>query len=289
MIPYFAPVVFTVPLLGVPIHLFGILVATGILLGVRQVVRRGEQLGLRSWDTTTMTTWGILTGFVISHVFDVLVYQPDALARNPWLLLNPASGLSSFGGFLGMVLGVVVWAKLRLRVFVRLGRAPRRILIRLQRRHRPLLANFDAAVYGGTTGWLFGRLGCFSAKDHPGLPTRFFLGVDYGYHEPGGVRHDLGLYEALFTLGLVILYRVLIRRSRPAGFYLMLTALAYGPVRFGFDFLRVADERYLGLTPAQYGAIALFAVGATMWARGRWSVPPDPIAAAEEGAPAPGA
>ena len=42
--------------------------------------------------------------------------------------------------------------------------------------------------------------------------------------------------------------------------------LMYAPVRFGFDFLRApdvrfADSRYLGLTPAQYGVIALFFVG----------------------------
>jgi phosphatidylglycerol:prolipoprotein diacylglycerol transferase len=46
-------------------------------------------------------------------------------------------------------------------------------------------------------------------------------------------------------------------------------ALAYGPVRFAMDFLRVhdgesADPRALFLTPAQYACIALFLFGVVM-------------------------
>lgn len=257
MIPYFEPVAFQFG--PIPIHLFGILVATGILLGVRQVVKRGEQLGLAAEDTASMTTWAIITGFLVSHVFDVLTYQPGTLLEGPWWkallhLVNPADGISSFGGFLGALIGILVWVARR-RAHASDGAS------------KPsLLANLDAAAYGGVTGWFFGRLGCFSAHDHPGLPTHFFLGVDYGPHFPGGVRHDLGLYEAIFTLGLMIAFRLLARRAHPAGFYLALVGVSYAPVRFGLDFLRVADERYFGLTPAQYGSIGLFVVGVAMMA-----------------------
>jgi len=38
-------------------------------------------------------------------------------------------------------------------------------------------------------------------------------------------------------------------------------AIVYAPVRFLFDFLRKNDIRYGGLTPGQWGAIALVVVG----------------------------
>ncbi len=248
MIPYFDPVV--VHLGPIPIHLFGVLVATGILFGVRQCVRRGEQLGFAPEVTSSMTTWGILLGFVVAHLFDVVTYQPGTLLEGSWWqalrhLINPAEGISSFGGFLGALVGIVVWTR---------------------RRRLPLLPQLDIAMYGLATGWFFGRLGCFSAHDHPGLPTHFFLGVDYGAHYPGGVRHDLGLYEAIYTFFLVVAFRLLARRPRRAGFYLVIAALTYAPVRFSLDFLRVADERYFGLTPAQFGSLAMFLAGLVlMW------------------------
>jgi hypothetical protein len=37
-------------------------------------------------------------------------------------------------------------------------------------------------------------------------------------------------------------------------------AALYLPIRFGFDILRVADVRYVGLTPAQWVAASIMAV-----------------------------
>lgn len=103
-----------------------------------------------------------------------------------------------------------------------------------------------------------GHLGCFLAFDHPGLATRLFLGEVY---TDGVVRHNLGLEEALYMIPVVLLFWTLGRRPRPAGFFAGLLALLYAPVRFALDFLRIVDARYFGLTPGQYGAVALFVVG----------------------------
>lgn len=265
MIPYYEPILFYIPVVHRPIHAFGVLVALGILLGVPQVVKRGKQLGMDGLAVSNMCTWAIVTGFIFSHVFDVLTYQTSTLATLPWWdgfgmpsrlwnIIDITGGLSSFGGFLGALFAILIWVRIK---------------------RFPLLAICDASLYGLVTGWFFGRCGCFSAHDHPGRPTSFFLGVNYGYHEPGGVRHDLGLYEALFTLGLVIAFRILFKKVRPAGFYVAVTALSYGPVRFLLDFLRVVDERYLGLTPAQYGSIAVFIAGLVVALRLR-NAPPVP-------------
>ena len=106
-------------------------------------------------------------------------------------------------------------------------------------------------------GWFFGRLGCTIVHDHPGLPSDFILAVEY----PSGARHDLGFYEWLFTIALIVLLFVIRRRGYPAGVLTGITCVAYAPVRFMLDFLRVGDERFYGLTPGQYFALVLMVVG----------------------------
>ena len=127
-------------------------------------------------------------------------------------------------------------------------------------------------------GWFFGRLGCFSAHDHPGLPTEFWLGV-YGMcpDMPDTVAcHDMGLYEAIWSGLLCLWFMRLDKKPRPPGFFLGLTAFAYGPMRLAMDVFRApgVDTRYFGFTPAQYGSVLLTIVGAwLLWScRGKTSV-----------------
>lgn len=63
------------------------------------------------------------------------------------------------------------------------------------------------------------------------------------------------------------------RRRRVPGTFLLAFLLAYLPIRFVLDFLRVADARYAGLTPAQWVALAGLLIAApyvaAVMARGR--------------------
>lgn len=243
MIPYFPPVVLRVGRFSV--HLFGVLVAIGVFLGVVQLLRRGRQLGQSEGDSTSMATWSILMGFAVAHVADVIAYHPERLIDRPikeavMVLLNPSLGISSLGGFLGGTLGIWAWSL----------------------RHRAsVMVQVDSMLFGLATGWFFGRMGCFAAHDHPGLPSNFFLAVDFGPGAYSGRRHDLGLYEALFALLLALLFQWLAQKPRPLGLYAALATTLYAPVRFALDFLRVDDKRYLGLTPGQYGCAVVLVVG----------------------------
>jgi phosphatidylglycerol:prolipoprotein diacylglycerol transferase len=237
MIPYFQ----VRPFFGF-IQPFGLLVVCAILTGAYLMRRRAEQLGQDRRDAVDLATWMVVAGFIGAHVFDLVAYRWPTLVENPWLLVDPRKfTISSFGGFGGAVVGMLLWR---------------------WRRGRPLWPFADAAAFGLVPAWTFGRLGCFVAHDHPGHRSGFVLAVQY----PGGSRHDLGLYEAIFALVLGAAFLVANRRPRRVGTYLAVTCLVYAPVRFLLDFLRSTDlprvdTRYLGLTPAQYAAMLLFAVG----------------------------
>jgi phosphatidylglycerol:prolipoprotein diacylglycerol transferase len=245
------------PIIGkLSIHAFGILVATGILVGARLTRTRARELGLVDEMVASMVTTILVCGFLFAHIFDILAYQ--AYWSRPTLveLLNPTQGFSSFGGFIGAIAGLYYWC---------------------WRHKQPVMPYADSLAYGLATGWMFGRLGCFTAHDHPGIRTSFFLAVKYP--EAGGFvpRFDLGLLEALWAMGVALSFAVLRRKRQPVGIYVTILTLAYAPVRFGLDFLRVsggdfagtADARYGGLTPAQWGCVlALMAgIGLLIWTR----------------------
>jgi phosphatidylglycerol:prolipoprotein diacylglycerol transferase len=240
------------PIIGkLTIHAFGILVATGILVGAALTKRRARELGLVDEMVASMVTTILVCGFLFAHIFDILAYQ--AYWSRPTLveLLNPTQGFSSFGGFIGALAGLFYWCR---------------------RRGQEVMPYADSLAYGLATGWMFGRLGCFTAHDHPGIRSTFFLAVKYPVAEYGGPRLDLGLLEALWAMGVAIAFAILRRKPRPLGIYVTILTLAYAPVRFGLDFLRAtdtpnADARYAGLTPAQWGCLAtlLAGIGLLIW------------------------
>jgi phosphatidylglycerol---prolipoprotein diacylglyceryl transferase len=127
-------------------------------------------------------------------------------------------------------------------------------------------------------GWVFGRLGCTLVHDHLGTPSEFVLAVRF----PNGPRHDLGLYEFLYTVVVLVpAVFVLARRPRPPGTSVAVLALLYAPARFLLEFLRQTDlpgakVRHRGLTVAQYGSIVLagIGIGLAMRIRRRAGSPP---------------
>ena len=240
MIPWFTlPSLHLGPLALEP---FGLLAALGIWAAAVLLSRAARRRGLPDEPLRDYATWGVVAGLVAGHLVHVLLYHPEEIAEHGALqILKVWDGQSSFGGLLGGVLAAAVYFRVKRIPFSRYA---------------------DAFALGVAPGWAVARLGCFVVHDHPGVRTSFPLAVQF----PGGPRHDLGLYD---LLALAAISLVLYRAARiPAlrGKLLGLLALLYGICRFGFDFLRATDvpyhdARYLGLTPAQYGCIALVVYG----------------------------
>jgi phosphatidylglycerol:prolipoprotein diacylglycerol transferase len=240
MIPYFSQ-----PRIGlgpITIHAFGVLVACALVVGMRIVRRRAADQGISEQAVGRFLGWVLIGGFAGAHLVDRLVYFPAETVADPLSLFRFWESLSSFGGFLGGSVGALLFF----------------------RRHAArgsVWKYIDSFIYAFPFGWILGRTGCFVAYDHPGRPTRFLLGQMY---KDGVVRHNLGLYEAIYSVGIATLFYLLGRRPRFPGFFLGLFMVVYAPFRFAADFLRIVDVRYLGLTPGQYGCIALAVTGAAV-------------------------
>jgi len=289
MIPYIH--VYELHLGPLTLHPFGILVATGVVLGTALAKRRARSLGLDQDSLMSFVTWALVGGFIGGHVFDEIFYHPEEILKAPWSLLYLWAGLSSFGGFAGSIIGIVLWKFYETKPVLRLGAGF--TLVRPVRRATPLrlLPFSDVFLAVFPVAWVFGRLGCTVVHDHPGLQTSASrpFSVAYG---PGPVekygffelrygsipRFDLGLLEMLFSVLVACVFALTWKKRLPVGAYVAALPLIYAPVRFAMDYLRLQDAeggdlRYANLTPAQWACLALFAFGLTLLTRLRSRAP----------------
>lgn len=270
MIPYLEqPSVRVGPL---TIHAFGIIVAAAFLVGLIIGDRRFTVVGLSRVLGERLGWWAVVGGFLGAHIISVLLYFPHEVARDPLVLFRFWEDISSFGGMLGGVLGVWLFFRWHGRELDTVTR----------------WAYLDVAAFVFPISLAVGRIACSLAHDHPGTITSFPLSVSLAspeaqryitsvYRDAGRLAelppppvlvhlgfHDLGWYELLY-LALIVVPVVLLlnRQRRTPGVFLLTFIALYMPVRFGFDFLRVADARYFGLTPGQW--MALVAIAAVPW------------------------
>ena len=257
------PLPVSLPILGdtLSIQPFGVLVATGVLLGAWVAGRFARRNDLDPVATGDLVTYAVVTGFIFGYFLNGLFYERETfleVLRHPSLFFSTWLGLSSYGGFFGGILGCFLWR---------------------YRRKMALLPYANAICFALPFGWLFGRMGCFVVHDHPGKVTDFPLAVaEYHFGRPPyEPRHDLGLYEVIFSALIISLFLWLEwRRRRPVGFYCALLPLLYAPIRFFLDFLRApplegGDVRYAGLTPAQWSSVLMVGIGLAVW---QWGVKP---------------
>lgn len=229
---------------------FGTLVATGVYLGWNLAVKQAKRLGLDVEAFNSFCAWVVTAGFIGGHVFDVILYHPKKITDVPidQAIKNLAfiwESQASFGGFMGAMIGLIAW-KIRFK-------------------KESTLAYADTTASAFPFAWVFGRMGCSVAHDHPGARSDAWFAVQY----PDGGRYDLGLYEMLYTVIIASTFFWLMKKPRPWGFYLGASTVAYAPVRFALDFLRArdvrdADPRHFGLTPAQWLSVGMLAIGLSL-------------------------
>ncbi|MBU6162896.1 MAG: prolipoprotein diacylglyceryl transferase [Myxococcales bacterium] len=317
MIPFWYPDKITVVPDVLEFHVFGILVGIAVLLGSWIAQKRAESKGLNPRVVADLGLWLVIIGFIVAHVFSVLAYFPERVFGTPcedtpnqaclirgeqficgadgrcndgsfMELLYIWSGISSFGGFLGAALGILIFISFKRIIIIP-------YLFELEGgKGRPVMKYLDAIAYGFAFAWIFGRMGCFSAHDHVGAVTSSPLAVAFpdGWRSgvpavpgfgPEGItpRYDLGFLEMLWSVGISTFFYFWARTKeglRP-GWFVAMMMMCYAPFRFYLDTLRAididgADKRYFadlvapGLTPGHLSAIAVFLGGIAVWVYG---------------------
>jgi len=224
-------------------------VSLGLVAAIILAYKLSQKYILSEVVMLDLATWAVIGAFIMARVFHVVFYEPYYYVLHPAEIIKFWNGgASSLGGFVGALMAVWIFAKIKKFSW------------------RELLPYFDVAAVSLWLGWGIGRIGCYMINDHPGKLTNFFLAVNY----PGGARFDLGLMDSILGFGLFIIFFVLFKKLVKIrwGLAAGLSFLGYAVVRFFLDFLRAsdlpgADVRYFYLTPAQWGMIAVV-IGLTL-------------------------
>ncbi len=189
-----------------------------------------------------------MVGVVVGgRLFYVLFYGAGRYFDDPFEILAIwDGGMAWHGGFLGIVVAGLLYARVRRIQFITLA---------------------DMAAVGAPIGFFFGRLANFVNMELWGRETDLPWGVIFGGAAGPMPRHPSQLYEALLE-GLVM-FAVLLwlaRTRRPPGLLFGMFMLMYGVFRFSIEFAREPDAQigflWSWVTMGQLLSLPLIAAGA---------------------------
>ena len=171
------------------IHLYGVIIALGLVLAVVYALRRREQFGISEDDLMDGVLWIAPFAILCARLY-YCIFEWEHYASNPISILYIwEGGLAIYGAVIGAAIGVIIHCKIIKKISV--------------------LAVLDLVSLGFFIGQILGRWGNFFNREAHGGVTDSFLRM--GLLNPvtmeGNYYHPTFLYESLWNLvGFVVLH-----------------------------------------------------------------------------------
>ncbi len=210
------PVLFE--LFGFQIPAFGVMMALAFLVSVWWLMHRARQAGENPDTYLEAAPWLIIAALVGARLF-YFVWFPETFLKDPAGALLDRGGLVWYGGLIGIILGMLVFTRIRKIPFYKFT---------------------DLVTPSGALGLAIGRIGCFLAGCCYGGPCALPWAVVYpaGHETHPHPVHPAPLYESAAALVLAFLL-VRIFRVQPApGITSWSFVAGYGVIRFLMEYIR---------------------------------------------------
>ena len=211
------------------IHMYGLIIAVGLMLAVVYGMRRAPQFGVTEDHVLDGVLWitpfAILCARAYYCIFSWELYADDPIS----VLYIWNGGIAIYGGVLGAVAGIILYCRIRK---ISLGAA------------------LDLVLLGFLIGQAIGRWGNFFNREAFGAETDSFLRMGLFSPLTGTTtyHHPTFLYESVWTaLGFVILH-FLSKKRQYDGQIALGYAAWYGLGRTFIEGLRT-DSLYIPGTP----------------------------------------
>ena len=94
------------------LNVWSFAVPAAIVSGYWFALRRAREAKINTKEFESSMEWAIGGGLVISHMVEILLYQPQKLKEGWWTLFKFWDGLSSYGGFFGAILACTVFYRI---------------------------------------------------------------------------------------------------------------------------------------------------------------------------------
>lgn len=210
----------------VTLHLYGLVIAVGLLLAVLYSLRRCKQFGLKQDDLLDGVLWVTPFAIICARAYYV-AFTWEAYADNPISALYIwEGGIAIYGGVLGAVLGIAVLCKVKKLKFA---------------------AVMDLVLLGFLIGQSMGRWGNFFNREAFGAPTDSFLRMGLFNSATGQWEyyHPTFLYESVWNLAGLVMLHFWSKKRRYDGQIALGYVAWYGLGRAWIEGLRM-DSLYWG-------------------------------------------
>ena len=237
---------------------YGVLVASGVLIGLWISVRNSEKQGINGDDAWNLGILVVLAGIIGAKIL-YIINDWSTYAAN-WREIFSLNTLQAGGVFSGGLIGALVMAAWYIR-----------------RHHMAALRTMDGFAPGLALGHVLGRFGCFSAGCCYGKPTSHFWGVTFtnpianlnSYTPLGVPLEPTQLFEAAVELANFFILMWIFKRKKFDGQVLAAYFILYGIARYFLEFIR--DDPGRGevfggvMTGTQLISIGLVITGGLIW------------------------
>ena len=230
------------------IHLYGLMIATGLLLAVVYACRRSKEFGIQEDDLIDGVLWVTPFAIMCARAYYV-AFSWEQYADDPISVLYIwQGGIAIYGGVIGAVLGVVVFCKIK---------------------KLKIATVLDLVLMGFLIGQSIGRWGNFFNREAFGAETDSFFRMGLHNVKTGVTTyyHPTFLYESLWNAVGLLLLHIFSKKRKYDGQIALMYAAWYGLGRCIIEGLRV-DSLWWGpfrVSQLLAGISCLTAVGILLW------------------------
>ncbi|MPM06465.1 Prolipoprotein diacylglyceryl transferase [bioreactor metagenome] len=229
------PVAFTI--FGVDIMWYGVLISTGVLLGVVFALRECKRIGFKEDNLLDFLLYAIPAAIIGARAYYV-IFSWDFYSKNPDQIINIRNGGLAIHGALiaGVIVGVLFCKKRKIKV----------------------LELLDIVMPSVALGQAIGRWGNFINQEAHGGPTD----LPWGIIVNGQKVHPTFLYESIIDL-CIFLFLMWFRKNKKTtdGQVLGLYLILYSAGRFFVEGLRTDSLMFLGMRVAQLISLGSILLG----------------------------
>ena len=208
------------------IHLYGVIIALGLLLAVLYACRRSKAFGIKDDDILDGVLWVTPFSILCARLY-YCIFSWEQYASDPVSILYIwEGGLAIYGGVLGALIGVAVFCRYK---------------------KIKVTALLDLVSLGFLIGQCLGRWGNFFNREAFGAETDSFLRMGL-FNPVTGVttyHHPTFLYESLWNLAGFLLLHFLSKKRKYDGQIALGYVAWYGLGRAFIEGLRT-DSLYWG-------------------------------------------